>query len=127
MKVLIWPVIPAILAFTSTAMAQAPLASAPSPLPVKRVTLFTSGVAYVERGGEVEGDATVPLIFRTAQINDILKSMVLLDERGKVQPATYAARDPIGRTLQAFAVDVTQNVTMQELLNRLRGAKVSVD
>ncbi len=102
-------------------------AAPPSPLPVRQVTLFTSGVSYVERGGEVEGNATVPLTFRTAQINDILKSMVLLDERGKVQPATYAARDPIGRTLQAFSIDVTQNMSLPEILAQVRGAKVAID
>src|SRR5258707_9242006 len=60
-----------------TPNASTPIAPAPSPLPVRRVTLFTSGVAYTERGGAVEGNANVPLVFRTAQINDILKSMVL--------------------------------------------------
>ena len=108
------------------ALAQAPPGEAPSPLPVKQVTLFTSGVAYIERGGAVTGDATVPLSFRTAQINDILKSLTLIDADGKVQPVVYGARDPIGRTLQAFAVDVTQPQSRSELLNRLRGAAVSV-
>jgi len=108
------------------ALAQAPPAAAPSPLPIRQVTLFTSGVAYIERGGAVTGDATVPLTFRTAQINDILKSLTLLDSNGQVQPVVYGARDPIGRTLQAFAVDVTQPQSRAELLNRLRGAAVSV-
>src|ERR1043165_5872750 len=93
--------------------------AASAALPVRRVTLFTSGVAYTERGGAVEGDASVPLTFRTAQINDILKSMVLLDETGRVQPATYAAKDPIGRTLQSFAVDVTNNLSQQSILAQL--------
>jgi hypothetical protein len=69
----------------------------------------------------------VPLTFRTAQINDILKSLVLLDEKGTVQPAVYGAKDPIGRTLQSFAVDVTQPLSRAELLNRLRGARVTVE
>lgn len=99
----------------------------PSSLPVKQVTLFTSGVSYTERGGEVEGNAAVPLLFRTGQINDILKSMVLLDARGRVQPASYAARDPISHTLQSFAIDVTQNMTQAQILERLRGARVTVD
>lgn len=99
----------------------------PAPLPIRQVTLFTSGVSYIERQGEVDGDATIPLLFRTGQINDILKSMVLLDAQGQVQPVTYGARDPIGRTLQAFAIDVTQPLSRAELLNRLRGVRVSVE
>ncbi len=115
------------LALAAPALAQAPPPSAaPSPLPIRQVTLFTSGVSYIERGGAVTGDATVPLTFRTAQINDILKSLTLLDANGQVQPVVYGARDPIGRTLQAFAVDVTQPQSRAEMLNRLRGAGVTV-
>lgn len=108
------------------ALAQAP-ASAPSTLPVRQVTLFTSGVAYTERGGSVEGDATISLLFRIAQINDILKSMVLLDQTGQVQAATYAARDPASHTLRSFAVDVTYNLTQEDILNRLRGATIALE
>ena len=118
--------IPAVLlALATPSLAQAP-PDAPSPLPIRQVTLFTSGVSYIERGGAVTGDATVPLTFRTAQINDILKSLTLLDSNGQVQPVVYSARDPIGRTLQAFAIDVTQPQSRAELLNHLRGTEVTV-
>jgi hypothetical protein len=106
--------------------AQAP-ATDPGMLPVRAVTLFTSGVAYTERAGTVDGNATIPLVFRTGQINDILKSMVLLDQGGQVQAATYATRDPVGHTLQAFAVDVTSNLSQEQILSRLRGVKVSIE
>ena len=109
-----------------TAFAQTPPASAPSPLPIRRVTLFTSGVAAIERSGDVAGDAAVPLTFRTTQINDILKSLTLIDSKGQVQPVIYGAKDPLSRTLQSFAVDVTQPRSRAELLNGLRGADVSV-
>ena len=108
------------------AWAQMP-ASTPSSLPVRQVTLFTSGVAYTERVGSVDGDAAVPLLFRTAQINDILKSLVLLDQTGQVQAATYAARDPASHTLPSFAVDVTENMSQEDILNRLRGARVTLE
>jgi hypothetical protein len=124
----------ALLAFLSltsaAARAQSPAAvsdNTPTPLPVRSVTLFSSGVGYVLREGEVDGDASVPLLFRTTQVNDILKSLVQLDEKGTVRPAIYAARDPIGRTLQSFAVDVTQPMDRAQLLNRLRGAQVAVE
>jgi hypothetical protein len=98
----------------------------PSPLPVKAVTVFTSGVSFTLREGMVDGNAIVPLSFRTTQINDILKSMVLLDTNGAVQPVTLATKDPVGRTLQSFAVDVTQPMGRVELLNRLRGTRVKL-
>ena len=113
---------------TTTAHAQAMPEAVPAStlLPVRDVTLFSSGVSYTLREGEVSGDATIPLTFRTTQINDILKSLVLRDENGTVRPAVYAAKDPIGRVLQSFAVDVAQPTDRVALLNRLKGARVTV-
>jgi len=107
------------------AYAQADTAT-PTPLPVRSVSLFTSGVSYIERGGTVDGNAAVALSFPTDQINDLLKSLVLIDSGGQVQPVTYGARDPVGRTLQSFAIDVTQPTSRGDLLQKLRGARVSV-
>ena len=114
-----------ILPMIVLAQGPAPAKAQESVLPVRAVTLFSSGVAYTQREGRVEGNATVPLTFRTTQINDILKSLVLIDENGKVQPAVYAAKDPVNRTLQSFAVDVTQPLERTALLNRLRGQTIT--
>ncbi|HEY8505479.1 MAG TPA: DUF4139 domain-containing protein, partial [Gemmataceae bacterium] len=46
-------------------------------LPITQVVLFSSGVGYFGRSGEVEGDARVDLSFQERDINDLLKSMVL--------------------------------------------------
>ncbi len=116
----------ALLPLAVPALAQTPPSVPPSPLPIKQVTVFTSGVSYIERDGSVTGDASVPLTFRTAQINDLLKSLTLIDTQGQVQPVIYGARDPIGRTLQSFAIDVTTPQSRTELLNQLRGASVQV-
>ena len=115
----------ALLALAAPAFAQTPT-TPPSPLPIKQVTVFTSGVSYIERDGSVTGDAVVPLTFRTAQINDLLKSLTLIDSQGQVQPVIYGARDPIGRTLQSFAINVTAPQSRTELLNQLRGSSVLV-
>ena len=74
----------------------------------------------------VDGNANVPLLFRTEQINDILKSMILLDATGQAQPATYATRDSVSRALQSFAVDMSSTIRLEDILNRLHGASVSV-
>ena len=114
----------ALLALAAPVFAQT--AAPPSQLPIKQITVFTSGVSYIERDGTVSGDAVVPLTFRTAQINDLLKSLTLIDTHGHVQPVVYGARDPISRTLQSFAIDVTAPHSRAELLNQLRGSSVSV-
>ena len=96
-------------------------------LPVKRVVLFTSGVGFFQREGEVTGDASVELSFRTEQINDLLKSLVLQDfGGGKIAPVVFGSRDPIERTLKSFAIDLTDNPSLAELLNRMRGIEVEI-
>ncbi len=96
-------------------------------LPLKRIVLFSSGVGFFEHRGELVDDAQVELRFRTENINDLLKSMVVFDEGGKVSVVTYASKDPISRTLKSFAVDLTPNPTLGELLNQLRGEKVRLE
>ncbi len=92
------------------------------------MTLFSSGVAYTQREGAIEaGEATVPLTFRTNQINDILKSLVLLDAEGGALPAVYPSQDPVERTLQSFAVNVSTFATRGELLRQLRGAVLKIE
>ena len=97
-------------------------------VPLTKVVLFTSGVGYFERAGEVDGDAKVELRFNVEDINDLLKSMVLEDRGGgRVSTVTYGSRDPISKTLQAFPIDLTDNPTLGDILNQVRGERVQVD
>ncbi len=97
-------------------------------LPVKRVVMFSSGVAFFEHSGEVEGDAKVDLKFNVDDINDLLKSMVLQDHGGgRVSTVSYGSKDPITRTLRTFSVDLTQNPTLADLLGQIRGEKIEID
>lgn len=96
-------------------------------LPLSRVVLFSSGVGYFEREGQVQGDTTLDLTFRTAQVNDILKSLVIQDlGGGTIAPVTYAPQDPLERTLGSFSLNISDNPRLAELWDRLRGSKVAV-
>src|SRR5438093_11291203 len=69
------------VAETSAANPSSP--SAPQPaIPVRSVVLFSSGVGYFEHVGIIAGDVSTELRFKTNQINDILKSLVLGDRGG---------------------------------------------
>jgi hypothetical protein len=75
----------------------------------------------------VQGNASTELRFKTQQINDILKSLVLQDTGGgKVGTIVYPSQDPVSKLLKSFQVDITSNPSLAELLNQLRGAKVKV-
>ncbi len=97
-------------------------------VPVTKVMLFSSGVGYFEHAGTVRGNATTQLRFKTNQINDILKSIVLQDEDGgHVGAITYPSLDPLDKTLRSFQVDITRNPSLADLLEQLRGARVTIN
>ena len=75
----------------------------------------------------VHGNGATELRFKTSQINDILKSLMLQDQDGgRVGAITYPSQDPISKTLKSFQVDITRNPGLGELLNQLRGARVTI-
>src|SRR6185437_12848798 len=102
-------------------------APATTEVPVTKVVLFSSGVGYFEHSGSVSGNSATELRFKTSQINDILKSLVLQDQDGgRVGAITYPSQDPLAKTLKSFQVDITQNPSLAQLLNQLRGARVTI-
>ena len=116
----------AMAGFNFTASAQEKEKSAD--IPVRRVVMFSSGVAFFEHAGEVEGNAQVDLKFNVKDINDLLKSMVLQDQGGgKISTVTYGSKDPITRTLATFSIDLTRNPTLADLLKQIRGEQIEVD
>lgn len=96
-------------------------------VPVSKVVLFTSGVGYFEHFGTVDGDADVRLRFKTEQINDMLKSLAVMDlDGGTVRRVSYGSKEPLERALKSFGVDISGNPTLADLLRQLRGCEVIV-
>ncbi len=115
---------------TATSWRSAVAADDPAadPLPVKKAVLYNAGVGFFERRAEIDGNAKVDLKFNVTEINDLLKSMVLQDlGGGKISTVTYASMDPITKTLKTFAIDLTDNPTMADLLDQVRGEKVEIE
>lgn len=113
--------IPHSIALAEEAMLQANL-------PLKRIVMFNSGVGFFEHAGDVEDDSQVDLKFNVENVNDLLKSMVLQDlGGGHVSTVTYGSQDPITKTLKTFAIDLTENPTLAQLLDQVRGEQVEID
>src|SRR5258708_11568353 len=59
-------------------------------LPILRVTLYSNSVAYIDRRGTVSGHAAISLSFKQSQLDDVLKSMVVLDlGHGRIAAVSY--------------------------------------
>ena len=115
---------------TRAVQAEKPPASEAKPaveLPVSQVVLFNSGVGYFARSGDVTGDARVELSFPETDINDLLKSLTLEDfGKGRIETVGYDSREPIGRTLASYAVNLADNPTIAQILLQTRGERVEV-
>jgi hypothetical protein len=96
-------------------------------VPVRAVVLYSSGVGYFEHLGSVTGNGVAQLSFTSAQINDVLKSLVLQDlGGGTISAVTYASQDPLAKILARFGVDLSSNPSLADLLYQLRGERVTV-
>ncbi len=106
--------------------ATVPAATAPAAtVPLANVVLFSSGVGFFDRQGQVDGNAAVAIKFNAGDINDLLKSLVLEDRGGgQISAVTYGSKDPITKTLKKFAVDLTSNPTLAQILNQIRGERI---
>src|SRR5215472_5458952 len=111
-----------------TAKTDAAVKASSSPnLPIAQAVLFSSGVGFFQREGEIEGNQRIDLSFPVQDINDLLKSMVLQDlGGGHISAVSYESRDPIDKTLKSFAINLTQNPGYGQILNQARGEKVEV-
>lgn len=95
-------------------------------LEVRRVALFSSGVAYFECEATITDSGSAELNFRAAQINDVIKSLIVDDKAGTGAFISYASQAPIERTLKSFGVDITGKPTLAGLLDQLRGEPVEI-
>ncbi len=95
-------------------------------LPVTKVVLYQNGVGYFERRGTVVGK-DLELRVRPDQINDVLKSLTVLDLSGSVASSVSL---PVERSGDEVAMHLPQEVRsaqgMMALLSVLRGAQVEV-
>ncbi|MGB8968981.1 MAG: hypothetical protein WCC16_09280, partial [Candidatus Sulfotelmatobacter sp.] len=96
-------------------------------LPVTRVILYKNGVGYFEHAGQVRGSQDVNVDFTTAQLNDVLKSLTVLDlGKGRITGVSYNSNAPLERRLGSLHLAVGENPTTAQFLDALRGARLEV-
>jgi hypothetical protein len=112
-----------------TPATQARRAAPPSAttLPVRRVVLYKNGVGYFEHVGRVVGNQSVSIDFSSAQLNDALKSMTVLDlGGGRIADVSFNSEAPLAVRLGALPLPAGAGATLADLLGALRGARLEV-
>jgi hypothetical protein len=96
-------------------------------LPVRRVVLYKNGVGYFEHTGRVHGSQELKIDFTSAQLNDVLKSLTVLDlNGGKISGVGYNSVAPIAEQLKSLRLPLGESTTLAGFLNALRGTRVDV-
>lgn len=105
---------------TSTASSrQSAEPAASTGLAVRRVILYKTGVGYFEHLGTVRDRQNVTVRFTSAQLNDVLKSLTVLDlGKGQITGISYNSVAPLDQRLAPKKI--RQARTNPETMHRRR-------
>ncbi len=102
-------------------------AKAMADLPIKKVVLYQNGVGYFERRGKTNLES-VELRVRPDQVNDVLKSLAVLDlSGGAASSISLPAEKSADRQEADLPAQVRNATGMIGMLAVLRGADVTVE
>jgi len=97
------------------------------PLPVKKVELYKNGMGYFEHLGTVKGQQSVEIVLPSSQLNDVLKSLTVLDlGKGQIGGVNYDSAAPLGRRMAEVPINLSSNEGLVGFLNQIRGAGVEI-
>jgi Domain of unknown function (DUF4139) len=95
-------------------------------LALKRVMLSSGGVAYLEYEAEITGNTELPLDVPLDQVDDVLKSIVVFDDKGGVGSASLPGRQPLEQSFRDLPFDQKALNSPADLLSALQGAEITV-
>lgn len=93
-------------------------------VPLRRVTLYSSGVGFFEHAGEVPEGGRLELRFREDQVNDILKSLEVFGADSAT--VSFDTSEPLSERLGKFGIDVSGDTSLPAILVQLRGEVVTL-
>jgi hypothetical protein len=99
-----------------------------SKLKVKKVIIFKHGVSYFILEGKQKGNGTFELEFKINEMNDVLKSLFVLDtsEKGYISSISYDAAIETSQLLKSIMLNIPDKDSFSSLITQIKGAKVSL-
>jgi len=97
-------------------------------LKVQRVIIFKHGVSYFILNGNIKGNGTFELEFKIDEMNDVLKSLFVLDtsENGFISSISYDAALETSQLLKSIIIEVPDKDSLTSLLTQIKGARVKL-
>ncbi len=101
--------------------------AAAADLPIKEVILYKHGVGYFERAGELKAGETARLDFKAGDMNDVLKSLTIVDRSGgTIAGVRYDASESLDKRLEGFPFEVDKEASLPTLLDQMKGARLEL-
>ncbi len=91
-----------------------------SSLPIRRMVLYKHGVGYFERRGLHSGE-TLSLNFPLPAMDDVLKSLVVIDRIGQVRNVDFATPEDRAALIARGSIHLSPKRSLLNLLRDLRG------
>lgn len=95
-------------------------------LPLTSVSLFSSGVGYFEHSGFVSGDGVLSFNFPENAVNDVLKSLVIIDSVTQNPSISYSAENTLEKSLKSLKIDLSDTPDIATIFSSLRGNEVEL-
>lgn len=116
-----------LMAAGNPASAARVLSSNNGQLVLKQVTLFNNGVGYFQLRGNVMAGEEIPLRVKSNQMNDLLKSLTVLNlTGGQVSSIVYDNDKTIPQKLDEFNFQLRKNQGLPQILRQLQGTEIQV-
>ncbi|MBY9020258.1 MAG: hypothetical protein KGD67_04300, partial [Candidatus Lokiarchaeota archaeon] len=99
-----------------------------SKLNVKKVIIFKHGVSYYILEGNVIGTGTFELEFKIDEMDDVLKSLFVLDtsEKGFISSISYDAALETSQLLKSIMLNIPDSGSLSSLITQIKGADVKL-
>ena len=98
-----------------------------SDVPVKTVTLYKHGVGYFEREGVIPEGEEARVEFKTADMNDILKSLIVTEGAGtRISGIRYDSNETPDQKLTHYPFKIDDEELLSTFLDRLKGARIEI-
>jgi hypothetical protein len=96
-------------------------------LPVRTVVLYKHGVGYFMRQGTLGPGESARLDFKAEEMNDVLKSLTINDNGGKVTGVRYDSSIPLDEKLNEFPFRINNGQPLSSMLDQLKGARLEME
>ncbi|MBA3993249.1 MAG: hypothetical protein C0469_06960 [Cyanobacteria bacterium DS2.3.42] len=99
----------------------------PVTIPLKRVTLYKHGIGHFERRGKFKGPGEIELLCGPEDIDDMLKSLLVINvEGGGLAAVTYDSAKTLPTRLSEFGFDLRKCHGLLELIAQIKGSPVTI-